>query len=61
MPDGLIVSLNDIDFPEIIVFGKLCNVEKIFQEGDISKAMFFIEKKNVKKIEWELMEFCMFG
>lgn len=36
-PDDLIISLIHPDYPELIIWGKLCNVEKIFQEGNLIK------------------------
>ena len=38
-PEELIISLMHPDYPELIIWGKLCNVEKIYQEGDLIKTL----------------------
>lgn len=38
-PEELIISLMHPDYPELIIWGKLCNVEKIFQEADLIKTL----------------------
>ena len=38
-PDELIISLMHPDYPESMIYGRLCNVEKIFQEGDLIKTL----------------------
>ena len=39
-PNEIIVTIQHPDFPSEVVFGKLCNVEKIFQESDLHSELY---------------------